>query len=81
MIKFYLLTKIDNMKNSIFLIFIALFFLASCGGSSAKKSTDETVSTEQIERLDSLSTEMDDVTKEIEDNAKALEDALSDLEN
>ncbi len=69
------------MKNSILLTLFALFLFASCGGSSEKKTSDETVSAVQIEKLDSLSTEMDDVTKEIENNAKALEDALSDLEN
>ena len=69
------------MKNSIFFTLFALFLFASCGGSSTKKTTDETVSIEEVEKLDSLSTEMDDVAKEIDDNAKALEDALSDLEN
>jgi len=67
------------MKNPIILfsLFI-LLALSSCGGGN--KAAEEAAVKEEVQKLDSISTEIEQVAIEIDAKTKALDEAISEME-
>ena len=72
------------MKILIKIGIAAFFLLTSCTdkkGANSNSSTTSEPNVEEIEKIETLTNEMDEATKDLEETAKKLEDILGEIDN
>ncbi|OFY57012.1 MAG: hypothetical protein A2Y87_08920 [Bacteroidetes bacterium RBG_13_46_8] len=66
------------MRKTLFALALAAFLLAACTGRTSKKEAEAREAAE-IERIDSIKTEMNTVKTEIDSSVATVDELINDL--
>jgi len=69
------------MNRLLTLLLITAAFMIGCTNSSQKANNSSIEEIQEIQQIDSLTTELEETDTEIQEKINALENALDDLDN
>ncbi len=69
------------MNRLFTLLLITVVFIIGCTNAGQKTSNSSTEKIQEVQQIDSITTELEETNTEIKEKINALENALDDLDN